>query len=230
MRTAVTSMPLRIPDLNMKKWYQLLAIFLLMLGLSGCDLGRFNADGSKGSDFSFNYPLGWKVLNDSKSTWVLKDIENIRVNENDDFIGFSSTTVGIGFQIIDPEDFQGKTPLEILTERDEKTTEAWAEFEARDESDKVVTNINDFGLAALIPRVYQSPTAVQICDKEIYILKLQWYRTLMEILPAEKQYDAFAILDGQLVQITGLIGWIEEDEFESIFEEVICSLEVHESE
>lgn len=218
--------------MNVNKRYQLLTIFLLTIGLSGCDLGKFNADGSEDSAFSFDYPLGWEVLYDSKSTWVLQDIENIRVDENDDFTGFSATTVGIGFQILDPEIMQGKTPLEVLTEREVRINEAWAEFEARDEADKVVTDVNDFiaGTAVSVPKMYASPAIVEICDKEIAIMKFQFHRNFMELLPAEKQYDAITIIDAQIVNITGLIGWIEEDEFESAFEAVVCSLDVHESE
>ncbi|WP_420632334.1 hypothetical protein [Candidatus Leptofilum sp.] len=215
----------------MKKRVQRLAIFLLIVGLSGCGLGKFNADGFEASEFTFEHPLGWEVIYDSKSTWVLQDIGTISVDENDDFTGFSPSTVGIGFQIYNQEELIGKTPLEILVNRELLINEAWAAFEESDEDRGVQFNVD--GLPPSVnyyPKMIQSPSIIQICDKEVTVMEFEFFMSNDPPIPFLNKYEAFAVIDNQFIQIDAFPAYTDKEELDHVFEGVICSLEVHESE
>ena len=211
----------------MDKQYKILLIVLLVFGLSACGaLGprTFNADASEESPFSFEYPRDWEVIYDDELTWALEDIENIKLDENGNVVGASMTIAGIGFFIIEPEVVQGKPPREILTERKQSINEAIAELEARGETDKAVTDFNETLPSSSATEIYQDLTTMQVCDKEIVMLKSH---VLWGVL---RQYEAMMAIDDHVIQIVGFPGAIEENEFDSMFEAVVCSLEVHESE
>lgn len=226
---------------NMKK-FKVFWLILLVLILSACGvLGprTFNEDGSEGSDFSFEYPLGWEVLYDSESTWAFKNAEEIEFSDEGQLTGFFAGTVGVGVAILPPETLveeygaSNMLPTEMMDEKYEEFQAMWqasqeGDLEELNRLNGLVSVINQ--PPVLVPNVYEPPTAVQYCDKEVIVQKAEDYITSPVFSPFRKSWWGITIIDDQVVQIVALADRADEETFAENFESIICSLEVHKSE
>lgn len=225
----------------MKK-FKVLGLILLVLIVSACGVvgsRTFNEDGSEASPFSFEYPLGWEVLYDSGSTWAFKDTEEIELNDKGQLTGFFAGTIGVGVAILTSEKLveeygtANMLPSEMMDEKYEKFLAMWQA--AEDEDLEELNRLN--GLVSvikqpplLVPNVYEPPTAVRFCDKEVIVLRAEDYITSPIFSPFRKSWWGLTIIDDQVIQIVALADRADEETFAEIFESIICSLEVHESE
>ncbi|MCB8981928.1 MAG: hypothetical protein H6657_31360 [Ardenticatenaceae bacterium] len=224
----------------MKK-VRFLGLILLVLILSACGvfgLRTFNEDGSEASPFSFEYPLGWEVLYDNESTWAFQNAEDIEIKDGR-LQGFFLGTIGVGMGILTPEILieeygtTENTPAEIMDLKYQESVAMWEAFQSGDqeEFDELTGMVSlTERPAILVPDVYESPTTLQICDKEIVIMKVQDYSTFVQFSPYWKRWWGMTVIDNQVIQIIALADRADEERFEEIFESIICSLEVHESE
>ncbi len=178
----------------MGKWHRFLLAFLFVIGLSACGaLGprTFNADASEASPFSFEYPLGWEVLYDNKSTWAFQNVKDIEIKDGT-LRGFFLGTVGVGVGILTPEMLikeygtTENTPVEIMDLKYQESVDMWQAYQNSDQEE-----FNEqTGMVSLterppvlVPDVYEGPTTVQICDKEIVVMKVQDYSTFVQFAP-----------------------------------------------
>lgn len=191
------------------------------------------------SPFSFEYPPGWEVLYDSGSTWAFKDPEEIEFNDEGQLTGFFAGTVGVGIEIstsemlIEEYGTANKLPAEMMDEKYEEFLAMWEaaqndDLEELNRLNGLVSVVNQPPL--LVPNVYEPPTAVQFCNKEVIVLKAEDYITSPVFSPYRKSWWSITNIDEQVIQIVALVDRADEEKFEEIFESIICSLEVHESE
>ncbi|MAT98990.1 MAG: hypothetical protein CL608_17740 [Anaerolineaceae bacterium] len=225
----------------MGKWYKVLQVFLSVFALSACGaLGprTFNADASEASPFSFEYPPGWEVLYDNESTWAFQNAEDIEIKDGT-LRGFFLGTVGVGVGILTPEMLIEEygtienTPAEIMDLKYQESVAMWQAYQSGDQ-EEFNEQTGMISLTeqppVLVPDVYEGPTTVQICDKEVIVMKVQDYSTFVQFAPYRKRWSGVTVIDDQVIQIGVLADRADEDQFEEIFEAIICSLEVHESE
>ena len=191
------------------------------------------------SPFSFEYPPGWEVLYDSGSTWAFKDTEEIEFDDEGQLTGFFAGTVGVGIEIstsemlIEEYGTANKLPAEMMDEKYEEFLAMWEaaqndDLEELNRLNGLVSVVNQPPL--LVPNVYEPPTAVQFCNKEVIVLKAEDYITSPVFSPYRKSWWGITIIDEQVIQIVALVDRADEEKFEEIFESIICSLAVHKSE
>lgn len=227
--------------MNLMKQYKIFLVILLLFGLSACDsLGprTFNANATEASPFSFEYPFGWEVLYDSESTWAFQDTDQIEIKD-DTLRGFFAGTIGVGIgtltleMLIEEYGNLENTPKEIMDLEYQESVAMWQAYQDGDQDE--LNQLN--GLVSvidqppiLVPNVYEGPTTVQICDKEVVVMKVQDYSTFVQFAPYWKRWWGVTVIDNQVIQIVALADRADEERFEETFESIICSLEVHESE
>lgn len=229
--------------MNMIKQSKILLVILLVLSLSACTaLGprTFNVDGSEASPFSFEYPLGWEVLYTEQETWVFQDASEIKIDEDGNLTGFFAGTVGVGLHIFTLEFIREQfgtteiTPVEMLQQYAERLTEFRQTYENRDsEESGETTDLKSFVQEPfyILSNVVESPTSDQICNKNVVGMKAQEYTTMsFSEVPFRETWRFLIVIDGQVIEIVGLHDMNDEERFEEIFEAIICSLEVYESE
>lgn len=222
--------------------FRFLWLILLVLIVTACSVfgpRTFNEDGSDASPFSFEYPPSWEVLHDNGSTWAFKDAEEIEFSDDGQLTGFFAGTVGVGVTILTPEMLveeygaSNMLPAEMMDEKYEEFQAMWqasqeGDLEELNRLNGLVSVINQ--PPVLVPNVYEPPTAVQYCDKEVVVMKAEDYITSPVFSPFRKSWWGLTIIDDQVIQIVALADQADEETFAENFESIICSLEVHKSE
>ena len=223
--------------------FKYLWLILLVLILSACGVfgsKTFNEDGFEASPFSFEHPLGWEVLYTEQETWAFQDASEIKIGDDGNLTGFFAGTVGVGFHVLMPEFINeqfGTTeiaPIEMLQQYEQRVTEFRQTHESRnDEESSESTGLKSFLQEPIyiLNNVTESPTSYQICDKNVVGMKAQEYTTMsFSETPIRETWRFLTVMDDQVIEIVGLHDMNDAERFEEIFESIICSLEVHESE
>ena len=221
--------------------FKYLWLILLVLILSACGVfgsKTFNEDGSEASPFSFEYPSNWEVLYTEQQTLVFQDASEIEFDDDGSPTTVSVDAVGFDFRILTPEFMNERygtteiTPLEMLQQYEQQINEWLEETENREvieESDELTGFLQQ--QTPILSNVIDSPTTYQICGKDVVGMKLGLNMPPLVIgAHFSEVWLFYTVIDDQPIEVTGYANIDNEERFEEIFESIICSLEVHESE
>jgi hypothetical protein len=219
---------------------------LLAFCLAGCGLvgtEEFNTDSSKNSPFAFEYPASWEIVyyKDSE-VYVLEHAEDMEIDDNGELQGFDGETNAVIIYTHTPEEMIAEygavqtTPLTALQQMTAAAEEEWtiattADEEMIAENEALFSLMNSPGY--LLEQIIEQPVITQIQGREVALLKsnvhLAWLGSI-DPYPFYQRWLAAFEENNQTIFILGVQGSASEEEFKPVFDQVVGSLQLLDSE
>jgi hypothetical protein len=221
--------------------FLLVAFWLVGCGLVGTQ--EFNADGSKNSPFAFEYPATWEIIYyKDEEVYVVEHTDDIEIDDAGELRGFDGETNAIIIYNQTPEEMiaaygaEHITPLAVLEQTAAAAEEEWriattADAETIAENEALFSLINSPGY--FLEQITEQPATTQIGDREVAFLKSTVHLAWMGSINSSPSYERWLASfeeNNQTIFIVGRNANKDDQEFKAIFDQVVGSLHLVDSE